>query len=325
MADHKPPEVFTASATVASGKAAPAQSSAPVLPPEIPQYFFPVRGSASVYQPVVAGAAKIQFVDPKRDINESRDVVFTTPIADDAVGANWDKAGACEDVAVTDLEKSPEPGIGFAELPPPAALPKNYTAWSKSFAAWLFRMQKLELMHSPSLDELSKPNESERDFRLRLQQAAREERDRLKASLQSKYGPELAALQERKRQAEQRKALEQQQSTGQMLTTAVSVGATILGAFMGRKTLSVTNINRAVTAARATGRAAKEYGDVERAGENVEAVNQQIADLNKQFEAELAAVETKVDPATEVFETVTILPKKTNIEVQVVALGWKAK
>src|SRR6185295_16705580 len=39
----------------------------PVLPPGIPQYYFPVRGSGKeiVYSPVVVGAAKIQFLDDK--------------------------------------------------------------------------------------------------------------------------------------------------------------------------------------------------------------------------------------------------------------------
>ena len=73
------------------------------------------------------------------------------------------------------------------------------------------------------------------------------------------------------------------------------------------------------------GRAAKEYQDINRAAESVEAVNQQIADLNAELEAELAALDTKLDPATEPFETVTLRPKKTGITIRLVALGWKAE
>ena len=297
----------------------------PVLPPGIPQYYFPVRGAAKdiVYTPVALGAAKIQFVDDKLGVDIARDLVFTTALTDDAVGADWDSAEEVADCAVTDLEKAPEASASFAELPAAGANSKNYAAWNKSFATWLFRMQKLDLMRSPSLDQSSTPGETERDFRVRLQHAAREQRDQLKASLQSKYGPKLDQLQRRKSQAQQRKGVEQEQSTAQILNTVVTVGAGILGAFMGRKTLSATNINKAAQSVRAAGRAAKEYSDVGRADETVEMVDQQLQELNAQFEAEVAALDTKIDPTTETFETITVRPKKTGISVQLVALGWK--
>ena len=299
-------------------------SAAPVLPPDVTQYFFPVRGSASAYAAVAIGAAQIHFLDDKVGIEETRDYVFATEIADDAIGANWESAEEC-DCAVTDLEKNAEKGIGFGDLPAGAAKAKNYAAWNKTFSTWLFRNQKLDLLHSPSLDELSKPGEKERDFRVRLQQAAREARDVQKVELQAHYAPKLQALEQKKRNAEQKKEVEKQQSTSQILSSVMTAGAGILGAFLGRKTISATNITRAASAVRAAGRAAKEYGDVGRAEETVEAIDQQMKDLNAEFEAEVAALAQKVNPATEQFETVTIRPKKTNISVQLVALGWKAE
>ncbi len=69
----------------------------------------------------------------------------------------------------------------------------------------------------------------------------------------------------------------------------------------------------------------KEYQDIGRAGESIESLNQQAADLNAQLEADLAALDVKVDPTTEAFETVTLRPKKTGITVRRrFALGWKA-
>jgi len=313
-------------ATPAPAKEAARAASAgqPVLPPGIPQYYFPIRGNAKgiVYSPVVVGAAKIQFLDDKLGVDIARDLVFTAAVTDDAVGADWDSAEEA-DCALTNLEKAAEASASFAELPAAGANPKNYAAWNKTFSTWLFRMQKLDLMRSPSLGESSRPGESERDFRVRLQQAARERRDQLKATLQSKYGPKLEQLQRRKTQAEQKKAVEKEQSTAQILSTVVTAGAGILGAFMGRKTFSATNINKATQAVRAAGRAAKEYSDVGRADETVEMVDQQLKELNAQFEAEVAALDNKVDPTTEAFETITVRPKKTGISVQLVALGWK--
>ena len=49
---------------------------------------------------------------------------------------------------------------------------------------------------APTLEEISKPNESERDFRVRLQQAAREERDQQAEQLRQKFAPKIAAVDE---------------------------------------------------------------------------------------------------------------------------------
>src|SRR5262249_40255218 len=160
--------------------------------------FIPVRGSAAYYEPVLIGAAQISFANAKSGVNVTRDLLFFTAITDDALGASWENAEPCEECGVADLEKAPDPGMAFADLPAAAAKAKNYTAWGKAFGTWLFREQKMELLKSPALSEISRPDESERDFRVRLQQAAREERDKLKASLQAKYGPKLQTLEERK-------------------------------------------------------------------------------------------------------------------------------
>jgi hypothetical protein len=312
------------SAIVASSTSSASGGSQPVLPPEIDQYFFPVRGAAKQinYSPVVIGAAQIQFADPKCSVDEVRNMLFTVEITDDAIGANWDVAQE-DECAVTDLEKSPEDGANFTEIPSPGAKAKNYAAWNKTFATWLFRMQKLDVMHSASLDEMSKPGENERDFRIRLQQKAREQRDQMKVQLQTTYGPKLDALAQKKLKAQQQVEVEKQQTTSQVLSAVVTAGAGILGAFLGRKAISATTITRAAQAVRTTGRAMKEYGDIGRADETVASIDQQIQELNAQFAADVAALDTKIDPATEVFEQISVKPKKTGITVQLVAVGWK--
>jgi hypothetical protein len=107
-----------------------------------------------------------------------------------------------------------------------------------------------------------------------------------------------------------------------MLQTAVTVGAGLLSAFMGRKAFSVTTVTKTATAARQAGRSWKESQDVDQATENVEQLTQQGAELEKEFEAELANQESKIDPATEQFEAVSVRLKKANIEVKLVALAW---
>ena len=116
-------------------------------------------------------------------------------------------------------------------------------------------------------------------------------------------------------------ARESEQSSQQKLQTAVSIGATLVGAIFGRKTFSASTLGRATTAARGVGRTMKESGDVQRASESVEAVRDQAKELDDQVRRETQAIATEFDRAP-VLEQVTIVPKRGQINVQLLALGW---
>ncbi|MCI0351654.1 MAG: hypothetical protein L0Z53_19715, partial [Acidobacteriales bacterium] len=136
------------------------------------------------------------------------------------------------------------------------------------------------------------------------------------------YAPKLAVLQDRIRRAQQAVERETQQAQQAKMQTAVSFGATLLGAFLGRKTVSAATLGRATTAVRGVGRSMKESQDIARAGESAEALQQQLADLEGQLQAETSALEVSTDPALETLESVAVKPKKTNISISLVTLAW---
>jgi hypothetical protein len=303
-----------------------ALASRPMLPPDVTQHFIPLRGtkpdgSELVYAPMLLGSSQIRFSDAKSGIDTTQDMTVLAPLADGPVTVDWDKARVA-DLAIADLEQAPQDGAQFLGSPASAGKAKSYADWSKDFGGWLFRTQKVELLKSPSTKEVSKPGESERDFRVRLQQAGREQRDKGADALRQKYAPKIATLQDRIRRAELAKEKQQAESRSSQMQAAISVGASILGAFMGRKTISATNIGRATTAIRSAGRVMKESKDVGAAEENVAALQQQLADLEAQFKSESDALAAATDPLNEKLETISIKPTKANIAVKLVALAW---
>ncbi|TKB77650.1 MAG: ATP-binding protein [Nitrospira sp.] len=303
-----------------------ALKSRPMLPPDVPQHFVPLRGSKPegselVYAPMLLGSSQIRFSDSKSGVDSTQDVTVVAPIADGPVAVDWGKATVA-DLAVADLERDPEETAQFHALPASASKAKSYSDWNKDFGGWLFRTQKVELFKSPSAKEVSKPGESERDFRVRLQQAGREQRDKGAETLRQKYASKMAMLQDRIRRAELAREKQQAESRSSQVQAAISVGASILGAFLGRKTISASNIGRATTAVRSAGRVMKESKDVGAAEENVAALQQQLADLEAQFKSESDSLSASTDPLNEKLETISIKPTKANIAVKLVALAW---
>jgi hypothetical protein len=324
------PAATAAPAPAETARAAPAAATGggqrPLLPPDVPQYFVPARGSAPagctmVYDPMLVGSAQVRVADGKNKIDVSRDVTVLTPITGEAVPVAWDRT-IVVGFTPAELTSAPEGDAVFQELPPIAGKKKSYDGWTKDFTTWLLQSQRIELLRCPSLKAVSKPEESERDFRVRLQESTRQDRDRASDALRQKYAPKIAALQERRRRAEQAVARESEQAKQQGLQTAISVGATILGAFLGRKSINVSTIGRATTAARGAGRVLKETQDVGRAKETVAAVDEAIAALDAQFKADADALGASTDPLTEPLETIALKPTRQNIAVRLIALAW---
>jgi hypothetical protein len=293
--------------------------TAPVLDPAIPQYFVP---GGNAYAPMVLGVARISYSDARLGLDETREVAVLTPIGEGAVTVDWEHAEPA-DFAVKDLQKAPAgPDASFEALPAAAAKAKSYAAWEKDFARWAAQSQSIELFKSPRTKLLSAPDESERDFRIRLGNSAREGRDAALAKVREKYASKVTALQDRIRRAEHAVQVQSEQSSGAKVSAALSIGATIFGALLGRKAVSASTLGRATTAARGMSKVGREAEDVTRASENVTALAQQRDDLQAALEADLQAVAAEWDLSAEVLERVLVKPKRGSVSVQVVALAW---
>jgi hypothetical protein len=313
--------------TAAKEAAAAATSQRPLTPPGVPEYFVPVQegkkdGGRLLYEPMLLCIGTIYYADAAAGAAAREQIGLLADIPETSALADWEKA---ERVALSDssLEKFPDDSdASYRDLPKNASAKGNYPLWGKSFHEWLYRNMSVTLMKSPSLGEVSRPGESERDFRIRLQTAAREKRDVLIDRLSRKYTEKIAALEERIRRAEQAVDREKEQAQQQKLQTALSLGTTIFDAMLSRRKGSRSTLGRASTTAGRAGRILKETKDVERAEENVDELRKGLAALHALLAEETEAAQKSADPLTETLEQLAIKPKKKDISVALAALVW---
>jgi len=113
---------------------------------------------------------------------------------------------------------------------------------------------------------------------------------------------------------------QQAQAKSQKYQIAASIGESLLGSFLGRKSSS-----RVSRTARELARSRKESRDKDNAEENLKAAQQERTRLEAQFQSEVKNTETKVNTFTETLEKIEIAPSKTDITVRLVALVWTIK
>jgi hypothetical protein len=294
----------------------------PVLPPGIPEFFIrPETSQQHVhYKPLVLGIGKLHFVDTKNKVDIWQEIYLASNVDDDGKTVLWDEGEVIQDLKKR-LDKTPLPDSTFDELPSGLAQAKNYAAFEKALNSSLYQNQTLSIFQAPELNLTSKDGESEADFRTRLSLALREKRDEIVKKINDKYADKISTLTEKLRRAQEKVDQKKEKAVWGIAESFLSFITTILGALFGRGVTKGT-INQAGTSLRRVGRSTRESQDATQAEDSYQGYQQQLSDLQKQQQSEIDAISGNDSASGYKIETITIRPRKTDISIERVALGW---
>lgn len=329
----RPSAAPTADAVRTQGVGAPAPGSAatpgaasrtpPVAPPEVPVVYMQAEQAGTPLQPALLATARAGYALAKANVAESRDLLLLAPLLQRGTGPSlpvsvWETSTPISSDRLR-LSNSIPDAATFAELPADATKPKSYAAWSKALVDYIVTTHPLRLWRQLELKQISRPGESEGEFRARLSQFARERRDAELDKIRKRHGTGIARLTERIRLAEARVAREQADLKQQQMQTAISVGSTILGALLGGRRATGS---RAATSLRSASRVGRAKSDVDSAVDNVDDLRAQLTELEAVLQADLSAVQSSADATALQLEELVVRAKKVDVQVAQIALAW---
>ncbi|MCP3985305.1 MAG: DUF87 domain-containing protein [bacterium] len=307
----------------------PSQAAAqPAVAPEVDQAYRPVvaptgEGVRIIYRPCLFGVAGVHYANARAHVDRWESVGVLVPLAGSLRGSPWDDEGSLTiDPQQLDLENQPYGGAEFGDLPSAATRTKSYPRWSKMLKGHIYRECVLGLWACKALKAISKPGESEGDFRARLRMKLHEQRDLEIEKLRKKYASKIARIESRIRRAEAKLEREEEQYDASKRSTAISIGATLLGALFGRKLGSSRSVGRATTAVRGASRTITQHGDIDRAEEGLEAVREQLAEMEQELQGELARVRNHVDESGLELAPLPVRTRKSDTAIERVSLVW---
>ena len=296
----------------------------PILPPGVREVFFapqsPVPANAAVhYEPHILARAIVRYSLAAAGIEEHREEIYLAPAADTLGESAWDSA--------TRLPRAPEiePAArsgSFAPLPSVLAGPRGYAALATSLKSGLARTAKLTAWRAQAIGEVSRPDESEGEFRARIAHRVREWRDAEMEKVRTRQAAKLATLTDRLERARQKVERERAEAKNQSLQTYVSIGSAVLGALLGRKKISSTTIGKAATSMRSASRATRQQADVAHAEESLTVLEEKRRELENEIDAELERIRLESAPERIPLEAVVIPARKTDTAVEEVVLAW---
>ena len=297
-----------------------------VIPKEIPQQFLDIAHSLRdsdrvVYRPALAASARMHFSKSPCKIDDWFEKSFLAPVFGAEVPDEvWEKAEAVEETM--HLDEAPRADAEFATIPDALQNKRKYASWKKELKDQLYREEELIVWKCAELKECSTMGESQGDFRVRLEQKASEKRDAETEKLRKRFASKFKTMQGRIDRAEEKIEREKSQYKQRRLDSILSVGSTILGAVLGRKRMSRTNVNRASSSMKTLGRAGRERSDIGRAEDNLELLQEQFQELEAEFESEIQGIEDKLDVASLDLEEIRIRPRKTDLSVDDLRVVW---
>ena len=295
-----------------------AVNSAPALPPGVPQFYVDSTAAEPTYFPRLLATTDVAFTNARYKVDEERAQTYAVEFADGPVLVDWDD-GEVFELSGDDLEEKPVSDASFAECPAGASDSKQYPKWEKALKRWIRQNEYITLFRSKTYRMTSEAGETEGEFRARVQHAANEKRDAAAEKLRKRYTSKTTTLQNRLLRAEQAIQREKQQSNTHTVNAAISFGSAILGAVLGRKSVSSTKVGSAM---RKAGSARKQAGDVARAKQTAAKVRADLEELGHQLSAELAEISAKYNAQDEELSEIPVRPKTTDIHVPIIGLTW---
>ena len=353
MAPRKVAAASEAAAAAASsgGASAPARAVAapaapegliaqpPVLPPGSKQVYLPVTLTESqsvkaiadqiggavtatekrlVYEPALIGFATVRFVDRKLAVDESQDLTFLAQGAADSTLLSWKDAARLK-LDPRDLAAAPEEDAFFvSDLPDGVTNAKTLSKLTGDLADELYRTQGYELAYNPTLKLYGRPGESERDFRVRCDQVAREQRDAEVDKLKTKYEAQLDRIEDKLVREQGDLAEAKSTYKGRQTEEVISGLETVAGMFglFGRRKKSLSSAaTKRRMASTAKANVAESEADIAR-------LQAQVEDVKSQMAQDADALTEQWTAAAADIQKTKITPKKTDIDVQMVALAW---
>jgi len=337
-----PPPVSPSTLKRAADTPAGFATTPPSLEPGVTQVYLPlaVDGAAAVrqlakehgqslqpqriqlvYEPAILGAAAIRFVDRKREIDQRLDQTLLVPVKDTVGGVDWADAELLS-LPARDLLKQPEQveptqGPFFAVAPEQANSGRKLQGIRKALTDWLYYNGRLKIQVHAALGLAQHPDERERNFKIRLQQVARERRDAEVDKLEGQYSTQISRAQNKLRKQERKLTDDEAEHAARKQQELVGIGETMLGFFLGRR--NMRGLSTAASHRRMTAHAGRE---IEASAAEIAQLEQEVAHLEQEIKDQTSAITLKWATLLDELTIEALAPRRTDIDVQLVALAW---
>ncbi len=298
----------------------------PIISEDIDQFFYPTNSAdtACALMPYLLANATVKYYDAKRHIDHEEELYLKYYLDETMRDIEWDECEHNEDdFDLYDVE--PREGCSFAPLPPFIAEVKTLKSIEKEFSNHLYHDKRITLYRYPSLKLESHLDESIQAFNVRALDVLRETKEEAIEKLTQKFEKKRKTFEKRHERALEKLAKEEEDVSRNKSNALLSFGMTILDALTGRSAIKRSTTSRAGSTIRSMGKMYHEKDDVERAQAKIEAVEEELYELEEELAGDIDEVDTSYALENYEIEKFFIKPRRSDIYDVELALLWESR
>ena len=280
------------------------------LDKSIPQRFMVDLGQSGQFTPSLMAESTLHFFNQARGIDEEENLCIALDIDPTETNLDWDDSEQSNEYCFSSLPVNPPSVAQYAEIPDFISTDKKLRKATSTLKNWLYHEHKLELYRCKSPKLESEPYESLSDFKVRLSDLLNDKKEQAIEVLQERYAKKEKVLTDRLSRALEKLDKEKSDTNNSFLR----VGITVLGALFGKSRASIGTAGTRVL---------KERGDVSRQEERINKINDDIEELEEELEDKIDDLVDKYDIEAIKIEEFSIKLRKTDIQVDNIAIVWK--
>jgi len=277
----------------------------------ITQLFRPDFSGETDYKPELLAHARLHFFNQARGIDIDESLCLSLPLQGDELNLDWELADRQPETEECpgNLPTQPPSEIRYAPVPAIVAEDRNLSRAARELREWIYHTRKLELFRVRKPRMESRPGETVGDFKVRINDRLNDDKETEIENLKERYAKKEKTLLDRLDRALMALEKEKSDSTGSL----IKAGITVLGVLFGKSRASVGTAGTRVL---------KERGDISRAEERVQKIEMDIDALEAELLEKIDELDMRFNIEDIAIEEFAIKLRKSDIDVDRIALVW---
>ncbi len=268
-----------------------------------------------VYQPILAGQARVAFLD--RKYNVSHEALYTVRMEEYRKKGFVRWEGFITDpIKMNNLRQLPQQGAFFANMDQLGIESSSViNDLEKDFEEWIYRTQTMTLRINETLGVMAGPEVSDEEFRKMCEEAVEEKKNLEIEEVKDKYEKKLDSLEDKLKREILELEEDKQELSHRRMEEAGKGLENIIGVFAGRR----RSISTSLTKRRMTSKA---KADVEESEQEIAEIEQDMKEMEEELADELEEVTERWEDAISEVTIEPVSPYKKNIFIEMFGILW---
>ena len=293
----------------------------PILPNTIEQkYSYFSQSDEYSLQPYLLCTSSINFVNTSKAIDKKEEIQCKIYLDKNINEIDFNEK---EEVQNDSFEEKNRTNSIFYELPSFLQNEREIKAIQKQFNNYIYRNEKLKLFKNSSLKITSKQDESLNDFKIRIQDRLNEKIDEEVEKLQKRFEKTEDSLEKKLDKLYVKLEKEKDQAAAKTTNTLISIGSSILGAFLGKSVLSKTNIGKVARGAKGASAILKERSDVKFVEEDIQNLSAEVQELEETLALNIEEINNEYSISNYEIEEFNINLRRKDIYNTKIEILWE--